>query len=112
MSLGSRRRIGSTSVEYLHVPISHRIDGGYEDLSGKTVTMALTVKPETGGYNEPAAAVYTSASVVTIDDVFYARVLIGPGSSWELSEGRWQVWVKVNDSVEDPVLFGGEIEIY
>ena len=111
MTLGPRRKIGSTSVENVYVPVRKRVDGGYSDITGLTVTMAFTTKPSSG-YNEPTAANFDSAAWETIDGVYYAYAPIGPATDFVLTEGRYQVWVKVDDSSEDPVLFGGEVEIY
>jgi len=41
----------------------------------------------------------------------WARVLVGPGTDFELTDGTWQMWVRVTGSAEVPVLHAGEVVI-
>lgn len=66
--------------------------------TGDTVQMAVALN-----YTNPTT--WVPASWVTVTGVYYATVLIGPGSAiGALPVGQYQVWVKVTDNPEIPVL--------
>jgi hypothetical protein len=41
----------------------------------------------------------------------WARALIGPGTDFELTNGTWQMWVRVTSSPEELVMHAGEVLI-
>lgn len=90
------------SKQYVRVPISEATGA---DPTNNAVTMAF---PETG--TDPATF-YTS-DWVTISGIYYARCLVGPGSAAVLAIGFYDVYVKVNDVPELPVLFSGTMEVF
>ena len=76
-----------------------------------SVAIAATANPTADTVQMAVAPNYTNpttwapASWVTVAGVYYATVLIGPGSTiGALAVGQYQVWVKVTDSPEVPVL--------
>lgn len=85
------------SLEYVRVPVA--ADG--LDLTVDTVEMAFT----TG-----AAPTNPDWQTAGWDDGS-ARVLVGPGGTIELAHGTWQIWVRVVDNPEVPVLRAGYLVI-
>jgi len=44
--------------------------------------------------------------------VYVAQCLVGPSGAVQLTAGTYQVWVKITDSPEIPVLQAGTLQIY
>lgn len=83
-------RIDRDSLEYLSVRIASDTD-----LSGATVEIAIVdqgVRPETGDF-----------TAVDEWDGADAKILVGPPSN-TLAPGTYDVWVRITDAPEAPVL--------
>jgi hypothetical protein len=52
-----------------------------------------------------------SGNWVTEGGIYYAQALVGPGSSSILAVGFYDVYVKVTDNPEVPVIRAGLLEI-
>lgn len=91
----------ATSLAYVHVPIRDLISGAV--LSGDSVEMAF---PAAGA--APASGDWKPATWLTVTattpDTYYARCLVGPAGTVTLTAGSYDVWVRVTDSPEVPVL--------
>lgn len=86
--------LSTLSLEKLKV----RVTAGGADPTQDTVQMAVTLQGA-----EPS--VWSAASWTSVNGVYYATVLVGPGSSLgSLAVGTYSVWVKVTDTPEVPVL--------
>lgn len=95
-------QISVASQQYVRVPIS---EASGADPTDDAVYMAF---PLVGV--DPT--VFYDGSWVTLNGLYYARCLIGPGSDAVLDNGYYDVYVKVSDSPEHPVLLSGSLEIF
>jgi hypothetical protein len=85
--------LSSLSLEKVSVAITATANP-----TGDTVQMAVALN-----YTNPTT--WVSATWVTVAGVYYATVLIGPGSAiGTLPKGIYSVWVKITDNPEIPVL--------
>lgn len=100
-------RISSLSLERVKVPVTATVNGAAYNPTGGTVVMAFKRPKDT-----PAAGDWRTASWETISGKHHARALVGPGGVVELTTGRWNVWVKISDDPEVPVIDAGAIEVY
>lgn len=95
-------KVPVASKQYVRVPISEATGA---DPTGNAVSLAF---PTIGV--DPAT--FYTGSWVTISGIYFARCLIGPGSSAVLPIGYFDVYVQVQDSPETPVLYSGTLEIF
>ena len=93
--------VSSASKEYIQVPIA--LNTG-SNPTGDVVSMAF---PSVG--SEPT--VYYTGTWITLNGIYLASVLIGPGASAVLSVGYHEVYVKIADNPEVPVIRAGLLEI-
>lgn len=93
-------RIPSTTVEYVRVPV--RVDGVAPD-PGLTVELAIVAEDT----EEPGSGDWKTAAW----DDGSARLLVGPGTQVVLTNGRYDVWVRVTSSPELVVRKAGTLEI-
>lgn len=101
-------RISALSLERIKVPVTATVNGASYNPTVDTVQMAF--KPPK---DEPAAGDWLTASWETIGGKYHARALVGPGGGViTLTKGRWNVWLKVTDNPEVPVIDAGQIEVY
>lgn len=96
--------VSSLSKEYIHVPVDASLGGTAYDPTADVVSFAL---PATG----VAPTVWVVGSWLTVGSTYYARVLVGPGTSFILTAGVYDVWVKVTDSPEIPVRRSGFLRV-
>lgn len=95
-------QVSSLSKQYVTVPVSEVITGG-----NPTSDVVALSFPAAG--QEPSA--YVSGQWLTEGGIYYAQALVGPGTSANLAVGFYDVYVKVTDSPEIPVLKSGLLEI-
>lgn len=95
-------QVSSLSKQYVTVPVAEVITAG--DPTGDVVSLAF---PAVG--QEPSS--FIAGQWLTESGVYYAQALVGPGTSAELAVGYYDVYVKVTDSPEVPVLRSGLLEI-
>lgn len=95
-------QINSTSLQYVQVPVTSA--SGVENLPLTTVQMAF---PNPG--HDPET--FYSGSWITIDSLDYARCLVGPSGAVTLSNGFYDVYIKIAGVGETPVLFAGRLEV-
>jgi hypothetical protein len=101
----STREISSESLEYVKVWVDAKRSGVSFDPTSDVVEMAFT----TGSDIDEAD--WQNSSWETIGRKYYARCLVGPGGAIELDDGLYQVWVRITDSPEIPVLTAGYIKV-
>lgn len=95
-------QISVASTQYIRVPVT---EASGADPTADSVSMAFPVTGE-----EPS--VFYSGSWVTISGINYARCLVGPSASATLEVGYYDVFVKITDSPETPVLLSGTLEVF
>lgn len=112
-------RIASDSVEYLRVPYATLDSSGVAaDPTGATVEVGFSSADDTEPTTWNTASWETSESIrlrvgaTSVDTAYKAKLLIGPGTTaGELDAGIHHVWVKVSDSPETPIVYGGHITV-
>jgi len=78
------------------------------DPTSDTVQMAfVNGEPTSGDWKTATWEADSSTNPTT----YYARCLVGPGGTVTLSDGDYQVWVKITDSPEVPVLKAGRLVV-
>ena len=87
------------STQYVQIPVTVRAPTAYDPTSD-VVQFAFT--PLTYPVTEPTAWITGSWSTFP-GPSYFAQCLVGPGAT-ALSIGTYQVWVKITDSPEVPVL--------
>jgi hypothetical protein len=103
-------RISVQSTEYLRVPVSARSSGAWVNPTSDVVALALPyrgVVPVSGDWK---AATWETDSTTT-PATYYARLLVGPGGT-AYQAGTFDVFVKVTDNPEIPVLLAGEVVFF
>lgn len=95
--------ISSLSKEYVLVPVSAKEAGAPIDPTTSPVEMAFAAADaDPDDWHE--------AEWETAGSKHYARCLVGPGEV-EIEKGLWQVWVRVTDNPETPVMRAGELRV-
>ena len=97
--------ISSESLEYVKVWVDAKRSGVSFDPTGDNVEMAFTTGPDV------EEADWNESSWETIGRKYYARCLVGPGGAIELEDGSYEVWVRITDDPEIPVLKAGAIKV-
>lgn len=99
-------KISSLSKEFVKVSVRVVKNGVDIDPTADTVEMAFT----TG--SEPQSGDWKAATWETAEGpVYFARCLVGPGGTIQLTDGSYKVWVKVADSPEVPVRDVGKLVV-
>lgn len=110
-NLVSSRRMSSASVDFLSAWVDSTADGGTGvTLSSQAVAIALIPIGE-GDPNETTTwrgASWTGSAGVARA----AAILIGPGTSHVIPEGRYDVWVRVTDTPTAPIITAGRLTVY
>jgi hypothetical protein len=94
-------QISSTSKQYVRVPVKESTGA---DPTGDAVAMAFP-SPNV----EPT--VFYTGDWVTESGIYYAECLVGPGTAAVLAIGFYDVYVKITDNPEVPVLLAGLLEV-
>lgn len=95
-------QVSSQSKQYVTVPVAEVITGG--DPTGDDVALAFPIPGD-----EPTT--WFAGQWLTEDGIYYAQALIGPGTSATLDVGYYNIYVKITDNPEIPVLLSGLLEI-
>lgn len=91
------------STEYVEVPIT-----APDNPTADTVQMAFILNGASPGSGDWKSAIWT-----TVNGVYYACCLVGPGSGGVvLAVGSYKVWVKITDNPEVPVRAPGNLTVY
>lgn len=101
----------SLSENYVKVPVSATDSGASVNISTGTVTMAFTAvdtEPVSGDWKTATWETDATRSPAR----YYARCLVGPGGTVTLTDGDYDVWVKVTGvGSEIPVQKAGRITV-
>jgi hypothetical protein len=94
-------------------------------LSREFVRVAIESDPEVDPTSDPVALAVIAASSAPVEadwingtwetdsDTVYARLEVGPGTTrGALTANVYDVWVKITDNPEVPVLRAGSIDVY
>ena len=103
-------RISVQSTEYVNVPVSARVAGSAVNPTADVVAMALPyrgVAPVSGDWKTASWETDSTTTPAT----HYARLLVGPGGT-AYQVGSFDVYVKVTDNPEIPVLLAGEVVFF
>lgn len=103
--------IPSVSKEWLYFPVT-----ALTDPTTATVEMAVTLGADPGSGDWHTGEWYGTAEPTVIDGLgagflAWARVKIGPGTSFELGRGDWWVWFRPVTPAESPVRRFGPLTI-
>jgi hypothetical protein len=94
----------------VRVKVAAKLNGASVNPTADTVTMAFM-----SGSATPTSGDWKTASwdtdPTTSPPTYRARCLVGPAGTVTLTPGLWNVWVKVVDSPEVPVLHGGPLKV-
>lgn len=107
-------RISTASKEYLRVRVEAKESGVVVNPTADVVTMAFTADADAPMLGDFGAASWET-DATTNPDTYYARTTVGgvgTGATQELASGRYNVWVKITDSPEVPVLQAGTLVMY
>lgn len=103
--------ISSLSKQYVKVRVSAAESGASVDLTGGTVQMAFTVVGTEPVTNDWKSATWETDSTRN-PDRYYARCMVGPSGTITLSDGTYDVWVKVTGvGTEIPVIRAGALTV-
>lgn len=92
--------ISSLSQVYVKVPVEFQESGVVVDPTGDDVEIAFT----TVG-SDPVSDDWNTSEWETAGSIYKARCLVGPAGTITLTKDRaYNVWVRVTDSPETPVL--------
>lgn len=103
-------KISSLSREFVRVQLKATEAGQQVDPSLDPVEMAFTVpgtEPLVGDWKTAGWEADFSQS----RPIYFARTLVGPGGTHLLTDGTYDVWVRVTDSPEVPVSNAGRLVI-
>lgn len=97
-------------LQYRRVPVVARSAGVIVDPTGDTVVMAFTapdVDPIVGDWKTAS----WEADATTTPTTYFARCLVGPNGTIALAAGTYDIYVKVTDSPEIPVMKAGNLQV-
>jgi hypothetical protein len=94
--------ISAQSRQYVKVPVTAKLAGAVVNPTSDVVQMAFALMGGAAPGTWSSAAWETDSS--TSPATYLARIMVGPGGTVALTAGIYDVWVKVTDSPEIPVL--------
>jgi hypothetical protein len=94
------------SLEYLRIEVEATRDGNSYNPTSDSVQVALPVVDV-----PPILTDWADAGWQTIDDDYFARVLVGPDGDINPGVGDFDILVKITDSPEVPVLRAGLLRV-
>lgn len=98
-------RISVLSKEYIRVPVEATVAGAPYDPTADVVSFAFTQAGDPTSWTTGTWETDTTTSPST----YLARVLVGPGGL-VVAAGRWNLWMKITDTPEIPVIPCGIVE--
>lgn len=101
--------LSTASLQYVRARVTASTAAGPINPTGDTVAMALLPVGVTPGSGDWQTASWDPGGVNS--GAYLAQCLVGPGGAITLIAGTYQVWVKVTDNPEVPVLPAGTIVV-
>lgn len=98
-------RMLSTSRDYIQVPIKVYENGAVVDPTALAVELAFPVIHQ-------APAAFFVGSWDEYLDTYWAQCLVGPGGTTQLTVGTYDIYVRITDVPEVPIIHGGSVTIY
>lgn len=105
--MSSLLEISVSSLQYVKVPVTATVNGAAYNPTSDQVQLAFVTIGD-----DPAGSDWVTGSWETASGTYYARALVGPGGTVELAKGRYQIYVKITDSPEIPVLESDVLEVF
>jgi hypothetical protein len=102
--------ISSLSLEYVRVPVFAKEAGVVVNPTTDAVVMAFKSDGTEPVTNDWKASTWETDSTTT-PATYYARCLVGTGGTVALTDGTYDVWVRVTDSPEIPVRKAGRLVV-
>jgi hypothetical protein len=99
------------SLEYVPVTITATVAGQPYNPTADVVEMAFTPASTSTQPVTWYTGSWDSTDPVPGTSSYTALCLIGPGGTTTLTAGTWQVWVRITDSPEQPVIPAGQLRI-
>lgn len=100
--------ISSLSTEYVRIRIVAEKNGAFIDPTPDTVQFSF---PATGNPTTWSAGSWETDTDTLGNKVYYARCLVGPLGTVTLTAGKYDVWVKITDNPEIPVINAGRLTV-
>lgn len=97
------------SLEYVQAQVTATVAGAPYNPTVDVVEFAFTI-----GNAQPAqwyAGSWDSSQPNPGTNAYCAQILVGPGGTVALSQGRYTYWIKIHDNPETPVLPVGQLAI-
>jgi len=102
--------LSSAALMYVKAPVRVKKQGVPYDPTGDVVAVAFM-----SGRATPTSGDWKTASwetdATTTPSTYFARCLVGSGGATTLVAGLYEMWVKVTDSPEIPVLVCGPLRV-
>ncbi len=93
--------VSALSLVYVHVPVRDVLFD--TDPTGDTVAMAFPTVGTAPASNDWNSAAWNTDATTT-PPTYFARCLVGPAGTVTLTAGVYDVWVRLTDDPEVPVL--------
>lgn len=92
--------IPATSLEYVFVSVTATVNSAAYNPTVDSVQFAF---PATGGQPATWYAGSWDSNPLPGTSTYTAKCLVGPGGTVQLTQGSYDVWVKITDNPEIPV---------
>lgn len=104
--------LSSLSTQYVKVPVVATSAGAVVDPTADTVQFAFVAIGTVPGTSDWKAGSWEKTGAIASNTFqCWARCLVGPSGSANPGVGVWDVWVKIFDNPETPVIYAGQVNI-
>lgn len=97
--------ISSLTKEFLKTQVTHTVNGTTVDPTTKPVEWAFVTS------GNPTDTDWVTGDWETTPDGYYARIIVGPGSTKVLAVGTYTAWIRITDNPEVPVRIVGKVSV-
>jgi hypothetical protein len=102
--------LSALSTQYILIPVRATSGGAPYNPTADVVAMAFA-----DGWAEPGSGAWNTgswASTSTVNGYYLAQCLVGPQNGGNvLAIGTWNVWLRITDNPEVPVISAGTLTI-
>lgn len=92
--------INSLSKQYIFIPVVNQLDSTWDPTNPALSVDVAALEEDV----QPVSGDFSAAAWAELNGRYYVRVLVGPGTSFVLADGTYQLWVRFNEAPESPVL--------